>query len=912
MAYQPKSYRKFVATAATATLVASAVTPAFAAETGAAASFTDVSDRYKEAVDYLLAEQITNGYTDTQFGTTMNIKRVDAAIMIAKALDLDLDNRPSSGFNDVPDRAAVYIDALKDEGIVNGKDANTFGAADNITRGEMALIMAKAYGLTGDGSDLPFTDVAPRYQDAVAALVDAGITFGKDDDTFGTTASITRGEFALFIYRAETSDEITLSGVTASVNDKDVTVSATIANAPEGATAKIEIFANGGSTVAGTQTVAVVDGKVSATFTGLPSGTHTAKVSVDGKSGQTNFTIAAAPTPQVQNVVADIAGQEVTVIFTKPVDSVSASNVNNYQYDNDRTNTSNPYDRPTGVSVNTSSVGPYDAGQVVTLTFATGTIAAGQEASLSVQGVKGTDGATLDSFRTNITPVTVGGVPTAAVTLSNGAQTGLQDINANAGDKVTLNVNASANGADVSSIRYRVQRPDNTFTAWTNISALDGDFDETSETGRITVDTAGWAGGTYNVQVQVVDAAGQVTTSLLTPASSTSSINIVETDITAPQAAVAGYTAVYNQTTSESAAARTVTVKGSATDADSNVTNVQYRVQSYNSDTAAYTTTTDWSNAVATDGLFNERTEAYEFTTPQLNNETSYRVQVRAVDAQGNTSEAQTLSLTSAGNTSNTGLPAGTFRLPANTGDTTPPAFTVAPTLTIDGQVNPARTNKTSAQITGTVSDVAGATPGTISKVEYAVYRDADENASYETEVSSYTTSGVSANNGSFNEATEAFTINYNLPTTNGNYRILVRATDNSGNVVVTNLDTILDTQAPTATIVPNADTAANDDFIVTFNESVSLTDGDPTTPGIQFETANNQTSGNVADPDNYTIKQLGQVVGTTPTTISQVSARQFIVTFSAEPTNGQTVNLTSVKDLAGNEISPVSYTVNR
>ncbi|OXS79084.1 S-layer homology domain-containing protein [Domibacillus enclensis] len=328
MAYQPKSYRKFVATAATATLVASAVTPAFAAETGAAATFTDVPERYQTAVDYLLENQVTNGYTDTQFGTTMSIKRVDAAVMIAKALDLDLSDRPASGFSDVPERAAVYVDALKAEGIVNGKSATEFGAAENITRGEMALIVAKAYDLTGDGSDLPFTDVAPRYQDAVAALVDAGITFGKTATSFGTTQEITRGEFALFLYRAETGDELKVSNVSVAVNQQSATVTADVANAEAGANAKVEIFANGGSTVAATQEVAVVDGKVNATFNELPAGTHTAKVTVGEESAQTNFTVSVIPAA-VQSVTA-LNANEIQVVFNKELSETSAEDAANY------------------------------------------------------------------------------------------------------------------------------------------------------------------------------------------------------------------------------------------------------------------------------------------------------------------------------------------------------------------------------------------------------------------------------------------------------------------------------------------------------------------------------------------------------------------------------------------------------
>ncbi|MFK2825570.1 S-layer homology domain-containing protein [Bacillus sp. B190/17] len=198
MAYQPKSYRKFVATAATATMVASAVTPAFAAEL----NFGDVSDRYKEAVDYLVKNDITQGISETQFGTAKNIKRVDAAVMLAKALKLDTEKAPDAGFTDVPKHRQGAVNALKAAGIISGKSETKFGADDNLTRGEMAIIISRAYKLE-EKAENKFSDVSDRYADAVAKLVKAGITQGKTETTFGTANSITRGEFAIFVFRAE-------------------------------------------------------------------------------------------------------------------------------------------------------------------------------------------------------------------------------------------------------------------------------------------------------------------------------------------------------------------------------------------------------------------------------------------------------------------------------------------------------------------------------------------------------------------------------------------------------------------------------------------------------------------------------------------------------------------------------------
>jgi hypothetical protein len=197
MAYQSKSFNKFIATAATATLVAGAVAPLASAAT----SFTDVPERYQDAVEFVVSKGV-NGLTATTYGTSDNIKRVDAAVMIAKVLDLDIEAAPASGFTDVPARAAKYVNALKAAGITNGKTTTSFDANSEITRGELAIWIQKGFELEGNGAELAFTDVADRYTEAVSALVSNEITNGTTPTKFGTTANAKRGDYAIFLYRA--------------------------------------------------------------------------------------------------------------------------------------------------------------------------------------------------------------------------------------------------------------------------------------------------------------------------------------------------------------------------------------------------------------------------------------------------------------------------------------------------------------------------------------------------------------------------------------------------------------------------------------------------------------------------------------------------------------------------------------
>ncbi|WP_243299873.1 S-layer homology domain-containing protein [Bacillus litorisediminis] len=177
------------------------------------AAFTDVNKKYTEAVDYLISQNATSGISETQFGTDLSIKRVDAAVMIAKVLGLTIGVAPNAGFTDVPVERQPYVNALVAEGIFHGKTATHFGAHDTMTREEMAKVIASAYDLVAsEGATIPFTDVSDRFYPYVAALYKNGVASGKDADTFGT-GNVTRGEFALFIFRAANGTEPEVIGV---------------------------------------------------------------------------------------------------------------------------------------------------------------------------------------------------------------------------------------------------------------------------------------------------------------------------------------------------------------------------------------------------------------------------------------------------------------------------------------------------------------------------------------------------------------------------------------------------------------------------------------------------------------------------------------------------------------------------
>ena len=201
MFLKQKSFKKFLVTTATAAMLATAVVPTASASTH---TFSDVPEFYQDAVSYLIEKDITNGIGNEKFGTEDQIKRADAALMIARALGLESHGAPDSGFEDVPEYAKNAVDMLKFLGVVNGKSETSFGGYDSLTRVEMAKMIAGTFDeIPVEGPAHPFVDVDSIYNDYVQALYHAGITNGTGATTYGSNDFTTRGQFAIFLAEAK-------------------------------------------------------------------------------------------------------------------------------------------------------------------------------------------------------------------------------------------------------------------------------------------------------------------------------------------------------------------------------------------------------------------------------------------------------------------------------------------------------------------------------------------------------------------------------------------------------------------------------------------------------------------------------------------------------------------------------------
>ncbi|MFJ7731633.1 DUF6612 family protein [Lysinibacillus sp. NPDC097231] len=199
-----KKHKLYTAATTAIAVTALAVVPA-----SAASPFSDVSEDHEHfnSISTLHAANIINGFPDGTFKPSRDVTRGQAVKMIASAFQLTTttDTAARPVLKDV-NSSSPYFKAIVTSinlGVVEGYEDNTFRPDETITRGQMAMMVAKAAGLTAKGES-PFTDVpqSSPYADAVTALYEAGIAKGISATEFGVDKNVTRGQLATFIVNA--------------------------------------------------------------------------------------------------------------------------------------------------------------------------------------------------------------------------------------------------------------------------------------------------------------------------------------------------------------------------------------------------------------------------------------------------------------------------------------------------------------------------------------------------------------------------------------------------------------------------------------------------------------------------------------------------------------------------------------
>jgi hypothetical protein len=168
-------------------------------------SFRDIPNDFwaKDAIQSLVDRQIITGYSDGSFQPNQTLTRAHAAVLLARALNIQPLENSSLSFKDVPRDHPYYniIAAIVNKGIMTGKKNNVFGPNETLTRAQMAVILTRAYQLSGT-SEKDFDDVPKDFwaYKEISALAANGIATGSNQ-LFKPNDAVTRAQFAAFLYR---------------------------------------------------------------------------------------------------------------------------------------------------------------------------------------------------------------------------------------------------------------------------------------------------------------------------------------------------------------------------------------------------------------------------------------------------------------------------------------------------------------------------------------------------------------------------------------------------------------------------------------------------------------------------------------------------------------------------------------
>jgi hypothetical protein len=107
-----------------------------------------------------------------------------------------------ANFNSIPGWSAAAAQAMLNQGIMDLGQKATFKSG-NVTRGECAAYLSKSFNLTPIVSKVQFTDVPPMYpyMPEMNASVAAGLINGYNDTTFGAFDQVSREQMAVIVMR---------------------------------------------------------------------------------------------------------------------------------------------------------------------------------------------------------------------------------------------------------------------------------------------------------------------------------------------------------------------------------------------------------------------------------------------------------------------------------------------------------------------------------------------------------------------------------------------------------------------------------------------------------------------------------------------------------------------------------------
>lgn len=169
----------------------------------------------KEAITKWSEKEVLEGYEDGTFKPNNKVTRGELAAIIVRVFGLT-DASAAEKYTDVEATKWYASDIAKvsSAGIMNDYEDGTFKPNQEATREEAAYAIAKAYKVAAKETNVTFKDqaqISDWAEAEIASLVAGGYLNGNPDGTFRPTASLTRAEAVTMVDKI-TADLVNVAG----------------------------------------------------------------------------------------------------------------------------------------------------------------------------------------------------------------------------------------------------------------------------------------------------------------------------------------------------------------------------------------------------------------------------------------------------------------------------------------------------------------------------------------------------------------------------------------------------------------------------------------------------------------------------------------------------------------------------
>ncbi|PES55403.1 hypothetical protein CN515_04990 [Bacillus cereus] len=173
--------------------------------------FNDVpSGHWSEgAISYLSDNGIVYGYGNGIYGFGDNVTRGQVASIMARYFKLQDNGSRNTSFTDIQNHPFEgNINAVIQAGIMKGDGTDKFRPDATLTRYEMSSVLQHAFDLAIKGN-MTFTDIPGGHwaKEAIQALYTNGVTNGIGQNQYGGQYDVTREQFAKFMYSSIYKDK---------------------------------------------------------------------------------------------------------------------------------------------------------------------------------------------------------------------------------------------------------------------------------------------------------------------------------------------------------------------------------------------------------------------------------------------------------------------------------------------------------------------------------------------------------------------------------------------------------------------------------------------------------------------------------------------------------------------------------